>query len=152
MQGTILSQITGTSLRPSSLTPRKKAQTTALGPTSYSTGSVNPNPTVFAPRTDSFITGISNPNPTAFGAASTPSYLESSFRTSLTYRPPAIRTANNAFTAGIGFFGSSALGSVPGAPSGQPPIVPPPVGYFQYQGSITYFDVLPNGTEYYVTQ
>lgn len=135
MQGTILSQIAGTSLRAVGYAAQKKPQSTTsvFGIASSGTGSVNPNPTVF-------------------GAASTPSYLEASFKTSLTYRPPAIRNPNNAFTAGIGFFGSSALGSVPGAPSGQPPIVPPPVGYFQYQGSVTYFDVLPNGTEYYITQ
>ncbi len=135
MQGTILSQIAGTSLRSTSYAPQRRTQ---------------PATSVFGAA--SSVTGSTNPNPTTFGAASTPSYLEASFKTSLTYRPPAIRTPNNAFTAGIGFFGSSALGSVPGAPSGQPPIVPPPVGYFQYQGSVTYFDVLPNGTEYYITQ
>jgi hypothetical protein len=121
MQGTILSQITGTSLGPSGYAPQKPVHGTSLGSTGYVSSSLKQQPTVL-------------------GAGTGPTYAETSFKAASSYRPPLTRQP----APSLGFAGG---GTIPG---GNVPL-PPPIGYFEYQGNVTYFDVI-GGVEYFITQ
>ena len=126
MQGNILKQITGTSLGPAGYAPQKPIHGTSLGSTGYVTSSLNPTPTIF-------------------GAGAGPTYAETSFKAASSYVPPLTRQP----LPTLDFAGG---GTVPGGIGPSPVIPPPPTGYFDYQGSVTYFDVDIFGIEYYVTQ
>ncbi len=123
MQSNILSQLSKTTLGTAEYMAGSMPSNTKLGPTTYVTGSTQPKTSLLEANQGT-------------------TYSETAFKNASVYRPPILRPVFELVIGGAG----------QGVSPGMSAPTLPPIGYFQYQGSVTYFDVSPGGTEYYITQ